>query len=49
VASLRTQLIAYDSSAPRHNREPAIQVLRKRYANGEISREVYVKTLDDLR
>jgi uncharacterized membrane protein len=40
---------ADDSSSPRHDREPAIQILRKRYANGEISREVYLKTLDDLR
>jgi uncharacterized membrane protein len=40
---------ADDSSAPPHNCEPAIQVLRKRYASGEISREVYLKTLDDLR
>jgi uncharacterized membrane protein len=38
-----------DGSARRHNGEPAIQILRKRYANGEISREVYLKTLDDLR
>jgi uncharacterized membrane protein len=38
-----------DGNLRRHNREPAIQILRKRYANGEISREVYLKTLDDLR
>lgn len=30
------------------NREPAIQILRERYAKGEISRNDYLQSLDDL-
>jgi uncharacterized membrane protein len=30
------------------NPEPAIQILRERYAKGEISRSDYLQSLDDL-
>jgi uncharacterized membrane protein len=44
----KTDLRSGAESGRAHNGEPAIQILRERYAKGEINRDEYLQSLRDL-